>query len=643
MPTRLNLFPNPALKNNATGWTSTAGDYTRYASAGTAGKTTDGSSSSSSSANRVWVSQGTPTTTGVLQTGVARFSLDAAGSTTVRFVVYADAAGEPGAKLAESADVVCTHTTEQAITFTFSGGNQITLNSGTNYWLGIAWTDPGTPNVVISRDGTATSRREQSWTPPTLPDPFGTPLASNTGPIDAVVNVSSAGNLPRPTGWTGTSATDSNTPRAQTPPGSSYVYSVSIEAIGAQTFNMLVNFYDASSGGAFLGNSGASVPVSLTAGQVARFVLGPYTPPAGTVSSHLKFNDIDAGGVRISAIRCSPSTGNLERDSFYFDGDTPGAVWDGAAGDSTSTFRIFEDTPALDETWSRTETAVGPVTADQLVLAEALSVTATSTVADPIGFRDGFLIAALSFDEARGRVRLEAFTFAEQVTTARVRRRRLGGRWDDVRGGRVDVVGGLMARLVDDYEYPAGITVEYLIEGVDDTGRVWQSALVRRTAAADGPWLKFIANPALNRPVQITGWSEISREPGSETFKVSGDRNPRVVSDVHGSRQVTVQLAVHDVEAADALDDALADGHAVFFQVPPELQLPTMYATVGKYSWRPPTLRSVRSIFSIPLTEVAAPPPSVVPRGVTYADSLAAYPLYSDRVALGRTYREAGG
>lgn len=102
--------------------------------------------------------------------------------------IYADSAGAPGALLAESDALTLTATTEAERTFTFSGVNQISVTSGTPYWIAVAWNDPGTPSVTVSRDGTATSRREQtvsSW--PTLPNPYGAPTASNTGPIDAYI------------------------------------------------------------------------------------------------------------------------------------------------------------------------------------------------------------------------------------------------------------------------------------------------------------------------------------------------------------------------------------------------------------------------------------------------------------------------
>jgi hypothetical protein len=167
----------------------------------TFGKTTDGGSASSSSAPRVWVSTATPGSTGTVTGGTARISLDAAGSTNTKMAIYADSSGSPGALLATSDVLVLTATAEADQVFTFSGGNQITITSGTAYWIGVAWDDPGAPSVVVSRDATATSRYEQTATSgPTLPNPYGSPTANNTGPIDAYITYTPSATTARRTG-----------------------------------------------------------------------------------------------------------------------------------------------------------------------------------------------------------------------------------------------------------------------------------------------------------------------------------------------------------------------------------------------------------------------------------------------------------
>ena len=153
------------------------------------GKTSDGASSSASSADKTAVSSVTAAASGTLTAGHARAWLSATGSAVTKCVVYADSSGAPGARLASSNPVTITQTAEAVVDYTFSGADAITLTSGTVYWVGLAWQDPGTPSLNISRDATASGRQEVAAYAPT---PFGTPSAL-TGPIDVYVETSSGG------------------------------------------------------------------------------------------------------------------------------------------------------------------------------------------------------------------------------------------------------------------------------------------------------------------------------------------------------------------------------------------------------------------------------------------------------------------
>jgi hypothetical protein len=453
-------------------------------------------------------------------------------------------------------------------------------------------------------------------------------------------STSVSGSLPRATGWEGATGGDSNTPRAQVSASQPYVYSVSINAVVDQTFNMIVNFYNASSGGAYLGNSGPTTQVVLTAGQTQRYIMGPFTTPVGTVSSHLKFNDVDLGAVEITAIRCTPYSGDLNRDGEYFDGASLGAVWDGTAGDSTSTRRLFFETVTAVDAFSVQATALGPVFSDSVTATDAFAATAAGTFADQVTATDGFLIAELEYDDARGRTRVSAFTFPETVTQVLVRRRVVGGKLVDVRGGLVPVFDGLMSRPVDDYEFPAGVDVEYVIEGQSDTGLVIVSATARRIAVGDVVWLKFVANPQLNRRIDLTGWGPTKRSSRQVLYEVIGQSEPVVVTDVHTGKQVTIEIVTHTPEDTESLDDALGEGHPIFLQVPRGLQLRTMYASVGDYECEPLKLSSPRSRWTLPLTEVAAPPFTLTGNTSTYATLLTSHTTYAALLSAHNHYRE---
>ena len=170
---------------------------------GTTGKIDDSASSSASSTDKLAVTQASPTATGKVTAGHARVWLSSAGSTNTKLLIYADSAGAPGALLAVSDQLAVSATTEAVRDYVFSGGNQITVTQGVNYWVGIGWDDPGTPSLTFSRDVNANQRLEQTgFAYPTFPDPFGTPSGSFSGPIDVWVETGGTTVVGTPTGTT---------------------------------------------------------------------------------------------------------------------------------------------------------------------------------------------------------------------------------------------------------------------------------------------------------------------------------------------------------------------------------------------------------------------------------------------------------
>jgi hypothetical protein len=158
-------------------------------SGSTLGQTSNSGASSSSSSNKTVVSKFTAASTGTLTGGHARLSLSAAGSASTSLVVYADAAGVPGARLAQSSLVSVTSTTETLVNYVFAGAAQVAITSGTSYWIGPSWQDPGTINVAYSRNTTASQVLAVNSFAPTT---FGTGTASS-GPVDAYIDVNTGG------------------------------------------------------------------------------------------------------------------------------------------------------------------------------------------------------------------------------------------------------------------------------------------------------------------------------------------------------------------------------------------------------------------------------------------------------------------
>lgn len=206
--------------------------YKVYSSQGgaaiTVGKSADGASSSASSTDKIAVSLVSPSATGTVTSGHARAWLSATGSSATKVVIYADSASAPGALLAVSDEETITLTAEAVTDYTFSGGNQIVLTQGTNYWIGLAWDDPGTPSLNLSRDAGASGRVEMSgFAYPTLPNPGSTPTPF-AGPIDVWVETGGSGVLATPTTTTYTATGLTN--------GVEYGFSVSaVDAAGNES------------------------------------------------------------------------------------------------------------------------------------------------------------------------------------------------------------------------------------------------------------------------------------------------------------------------------------------------------------------------------------------------------------------------
>lgn len=170
--------------------------------AGAVGKADDSAASSASSTDKMALTQVSSTVTGTVTAGHARAWLSTAGSVGTKVVIYLDAADQPGALLATSDETTITATTEGVRDYVFSGGNQVQLLAGATYWIGLAWDDPGTPSLNLSREANANGRVEiAGFTYPTLPDPAGAGT-SFAGPIDVWVETGGTTQIATPTGTT---------------------------------------------------------------------------------------------------------------------------------------------------------------------------------------------------------------------------------------------------------------------------------------------------------------------------------------------------------------------------------------------------------------------------------------------------------
>jgi len=449
--------------------------------------------------------------------------------------------------------------------------------------------------------------------------------------------------MSRTTGFGGSGAIDFvTTPRFAAVAGQQYMASVQVKTGASNSFKMLINWYSSMTG-AFVSNSGTSVP--FTVNGTSRVEIGPFTAPVGAGAGYLRIIELDATTVTLTALMVEQTTA---AGNTYFDGDTGGASWEGTAGNSPSVLLTAADTVTATDAGSKTVTPSGPTGGDTASFTASASVVASGVADEFATVTDSGLIVALTYDGRRGRVRVNAVGLPVTALRAVVDSRPVNGtRWTTVRGGKVAVSGGVFARNVDDYEFTSGVANTYRIRAFSTPERVPDVVVAQATvtlaAVLDEVWLKFIAAPVFNRRVQLIDWSDITRPSRSTFYDVQGRSDPIGVLDVAGSRRVTVELRTSTKAQADDLDYALAQGMPLFLHVPETVALPSLYAAAGDVSsTRPSKLTQVR-YWSIPLTEVAPPPATVVGAASTWQTIIDAYGSWADVLDAFPTWQEASG
>lgn len=170
------------------------------------GITANNASVQTNSADRKYVYQATPSSSGTVASGSARIWNGGTVTSNTKLVIYSDTAGEPDALLAVSDEFLLTTAmnTEAARTYTFSGANQITIASGTPYWIGVHFSDPGTGNLSISRANTVgLTRSEVDTYSDGTSNPCGCAVSSNGG-LDIYIEYD---DTPAPSGSSSTAQT----------------------------------------------------------------------------------------------------------------------------------------------------------------------------------------------------------------------------------------------------------------------------------------------------------------------------------------------------------------------------------------------------------------------------------------------------
>jgi len=231
---------------------------------------------------------------------------------------------------------------------------------------------------------------------------------------------------------------------------------------------------------------------------------------------------------------------------------------------------------------------------------------------------------SLSYDPQLSRVRITADGLPPVPAT--VERSTDQVRWTTVRGGAgITPVNGEIS--LDDYEFAADVENFYRAGG--------QTASI--TPVLDGVWLKSLARPFLNRPVEVRSFSPVVRRSRGGVFPIVGRSRPVAVTELHGSRQWTLELNARTREEADALDLLISTGEVQFVHVPTTGRLaavPGGYVALGDTTAEVlPTLDLQLQVISLPLVEVAPPGPDVIPAVGTCQTVLNSYATCADVLA----------
>lgn len=251
-----------------------------------------------------------------------------------------------------------------------------------------------------------------------------------------------------------------------------------------------------------------------------------------------------------------------------------------------------------------------------------------------------------TYDAPSARVVLAASGLNAATARTEIRRWENGEPQTDVRADLVRGanLGAATSGTVYDREFAPGVANVYEIRSYNVGGTLLDTiAATQVTPAQPLTWLRSILRPYLDRPVTVTDWSEVETPARGGVFEVLSRRTPVAVTELRGSRRFVLTLDAADATEADALDDFLSFGDVVLLQTPsPACPVPSVYAYVGDVKREIVSRKSPRRRLELPLTEVAAPDPSIVGYGATWGGVVAAFATWTTVTTTFATWTALG-
>jgi len=164
------------------------------------------------------------------------------------------------------------------------------------------------------------------------------------------------------------------------------------------------------------------------------------------------------------------------------------------------------------------------------------------------------------------------------------------------------------------------------------------------TPVLDGVWIKNISRPSQNAKVKVTNISDVTRPSRVGIYEVIGRTMPIAVTDVQGSRRLTLTLWAGTLTQASDLDARLATGETLFIQGPPDTgainawPLDAFYAVPGDIAQGKRAWHTKHRFIDLPLIEVAAPDPVITGDTILWMDVPTTWATWADVITAKTTW-----
>lgn len=226
---------------------------------------------------------------------------------------------------------------------------------------------------------------------------------------------------------------------------------------------------------------------------------------------------------------------------------------------------------------------------------------------------------AVTAQSGAGRIQVDVEATAGAATTDAIEVQRSvdgGETWEPLRNihGDDGYLFTTMTGTTFDYETPNGVQARYRARASHAFSGLYVatdwSAEVTATWQSTQWWLKHPTRPALNLPIEIASYREVTRAARQTAFQAMGADLPVVISDsTRGGPVGTVVLTAYDSDEQDALNALLDTTDTLLLHGPVEDGMPDRYVRIGDQASSRVVDKSFAHVTTetLPWVEVAVP------------------------------------